>query len=587
MAEDHGPRGPIQPSHSPSSPAAKEIKVGLGMPKALFVLVLIAALAAGLGTGLVSRWNLIVIAITVLLSLAVIAAVSGNSQTDLQQFKREHNRWPREDELEAWNQEMHGRRENAKRVAASATDVKTAERTHRQQVSHAEKALQVARREHADAVNRARAVLSATEAAHANAVAQATSALNAWHNPGRGGRIATFKGVELYQHAIVTRRRVGPLLHAQAFIAGHFLTVHIGGDQEVIKLSKQEVPGAFQFVSQLMAAAAAEMSFEQQRPSAVPVAKTHLEHVTADTAAIESARDRLATVETDAGMLAAVEAAERALSSARADTAAIDAARSDLHANQESRIERPAPVPPPTWLPKRSNAAVSLIGILVVAGVVGGIGAVVTAPPSPSSAVVHPQPTVSLAESPISTPSPTPTEAATISAAVRPTPTDTPPSAPVPTLDPHSLTIGNVQKSISDNQSLMVSDNFDALQVSIDGGTVNVQAKPSASWDEKQFFQMGAADAVVSSKAILGWYPSANKIHVVVLTDFTDQYGKSSTEPGVWLDVSADTASKFDYNGLKDRVLVQPSLMYCDADAHYIHPAIWKKLDSETRGCLL
>lgn len=76
------------------------------------------------------------------------------------------------------------------------------------------------------------------------------------------------------------------------------------------------------------------------------------------------------------------------------------------------------------------------------------------------------------------------------------------------------------------------------------------------------------------------------KIHVDLLTDFTDQYGKSSTEDGAWLEVSLETSKKFDYNGLSGRVLVSPSNMYCISDAYYVHPAIWKALDPNTRGCM-
>ena len=333
---------PTDETPRPAAPVGREVRAGLGMSRMLFGFVLLAVVAGAAVTGLLSRWNPVVITVTLLLGLAVVGTVVWRSQRDLLQFKKEHHRWPCEDELDAWNEEMHARREKVIRVATAAGAAKAAESAYRQRVSQAERALQAAQRQRSDAVSQAQRALYDAEGARAAAIAQATTSLEAWRNPGRGGRIAAFKGVELFQHVVVTRRGLVPVLYAQAAVAGNLLTIQAGGTQEVIKLKQQEVPGALQFASQLLAASGAESAFEQQRPSAIPAAERYLAHVRSDTSAIEGARGNLAAAEADTALLAAIEEAGLGLDAAKTDTASVEGAQAELAAQRERPIERVA-----------------------------------------------------------------------------------------------------------------------------------------------------------------------------------------------------------------------------------------------------
>jgi hypothetical protein len=496
-------------------------------------------------------------------------AIARRSQRDLFQFRSEHERWPRTDELEGWNQEMHGRRAKASRVAA------------------AEKNLKAAQRERADAQAQARNALSAAEKGHANAVAQASASLEAWKSPGRGSRIATFKGVELYQHAIVTKRGPAAVLYAHAAVAGNFLTIQSGGAQEVLKLDNNEVPGAHQFASQVGAAAGAEVSFEQQRPAAILAAEQYLTRVAADTAAIELAREVAASTESDPNLLGAIQAAEQSVNGAQAETIA-DAAQAELDAHKENASESAA-ARRPTWQPRVSNAAIALVGIVLIAVIVGGTGAVATAPAS--------HPTESLANLP-STETPTATDTSAPVASATPVPTVLPPTVaptlvptPVPTPpppDPHQLTVANVTMSIHNNEhDIDPFSKFDRLTVRFNGGEVDISAKPALVANESDLFKTHAWNTYVASKAILGWYPAAEKIRVSSLTGVTDRYGRSSTDEAIWTEISSGTAARFDYGGLQGRLASSEANMYCVADGYSVAPYIWSKLSSSDRGCMV
>ena len=61
---------------------------------------------------------------------------------------------------------------------------------------------------------------------------------------------------------------------------------------------------------------------------------------------------------------------------------------------------------------------------------------------------------------------------------------------------------------------------------------------------------------------------------------------ESSTEAAATIIVDKATSDKFDYNGLKDRVLLSPANMYCISTSYSIHPAVWKTLDDGDKGCM-
>src|SRR5947208_2366135 len=54
---------------------AKAARPGLGMPKSLFGVIVALVIASAVGVGLVSRWNLIAIGLTIVLCLSAVYAV--------------------------------------------------------------------------------------------------------------------------------------------------------------------------------------------------------------------------------------------------------------------------------------------------------------------------------------------------------------------------------------------------------------------------------------------------------------------------------------------------------------------------------
>ena len=142
-------------------------------------------------------------------------------------------------------------------------------------------------------------------------------------------------------------------------------------------------------------------------------------------------------------------------------------------------------------------------------------------------------------------------------------------------------------KSINDNQNFIFNTKFDAMTVAITKGLITVTVKPSF-FNEQDIFRTGAADALVVAEATLSWYPAATQVQVVVLDDFTDTLGKTTTEPATIIDITKATGATFTYSGLRDRMESGDWwLMYYDADGYYIHPAVWKNLSSSDEGSLL
>jgi hypothetical protein len=162
--------------------------------------------------------------------------------------------------------------------------------------------------------------------------------------------------------------------------------------------------------------------------------------------------------------------------------------------------------------------------------------------------------------------------------------TSTPKAAAV---DPHALTAANVTQSILDNTSGFFSTNFDGLKVQIEpGGQVVVAAKPTTIGDEQGFITSAAEDALVVVKAVNGWYSGVTVIHMQLDSDFTDAYGKTFSAPGAWVEFTSATAAMLNPDGLATKTFDQPTDLFAIADAYTIHPAIWKKIDSQHRGQL-
>jgi hypothetical protein len=190
-------------------------------------------------------------------------------------------------------------------------------------------------------------------------------------------------------------------------------------------------------------------------------------------------------------------------------------------------------------------------------------------------------PTIVVTSAPTATPVPTPTPGATSSVTASPSVAP----SPSPTVNPRALTVANVTQSLQDNRHLMVSASLQNLKVTIEPGDqiVDVEVHPTSVWNEVWFLKTAGANALVASKAILGWYPTVLRIQVTLDADFTDTFGKSSTEPGVWLIFTKETAQKFDYAGMAK---MDSDAIFCDADRYWVHPAIWKNISISDRGCM-
>jgi hypothetical protein len=245
----------------------------------------------------------------------------------------------------------------------------------------------------------------------------------------------------------------------------------------------------------------------------------------------------------------------------------------------------------PSWWSKRSGKA--------KAGIIGGsvlviliaVGTAASPSTTPTSAHVTPtsRPIPSVAPTDTPAPTGTPTAAATPRPTAVPTPAPTPQLTPVPTAapNPHALTAAHIEQSISDNQSFGTSTDFSHENVAIDGGDVTITFKPDSEFNGASTDRHVAEDTLVAGHALLtGWYPAIASVTVTEMADFTDQYGKSSTEAAATITIDKATSDKFDYNGLKDRVLVSPANMYCISTSYTIHPAIWKTLDDGDKGCM-
>jgi hypothetical protein len=85
-------------------------------------------------------------------------------------------------------------------------------------------------------------------------------------------------------------------------------------------------------------------------------------------------------------------------------------------------------------------------------------------------------------------------------------------------------------------------------------------------------------------KPFFGWYPTVQDVSFATQANITDRYGKSSVENVFVVVITAATAQKFDYEGLKLRVFDTPDLMLCDADHYSIAPFIYPKL--KTTECI-
>src|SRR5439155_7408964 len=135
----------------------------------------------------------------------------------------------------------------------------------------------------------------------------------------------------------------------------------------------------------------------------------------------------------------------------------------------------------------------------------------------------------------------------------------------------------NVKQSINANEKFEANTAWDGLTVDVPhGGQIVVVTKPQSSLDEQYFITQCAENSLVVVQAIKGWYAGVSVIHTQCNSDFTDQYGQSTSEPGAWLEFTSLTFNKMNPKGLTTRTFGQPTDLFALADAYYIHPGVWK-----------
>jgi hypothetical protein len=240
------------------------------------------------------------------------------------------------------------------------------------------------------------------------------------------------------------------------------------------------------------------------------------------------------------------------------------------------------------WLElARRRPLFAMIAIFAVLFLIALVVAVAsrTEPNSAPAGVAQSTPTPTDTPTPIPTPTRIATSVPTASAA----PALAAPAAPAtPAPGPHDLTEANVVKSIQDNDHTTTPlSNFDHMSVTgLDTGHLVVSVQPDLVKDETRAVEMGAWDTWVVSKAVLGWYPTAQDVTLQLKGCATDVNGQKSIDIYLHTQVMATTAARYDYSGLQGRTTDCAGQMYQAADHYRLQPYIWKALDGKVKDCM-
>ena len=106
---------------------------------------------------------------------------------------------------------------------------------------------------------------------------------------------------------------------------------------------------------------------------------------------------------------------------------------------------------------------------------------------------------------------------------------------------------------------------------------------PNLVLDARTFLLQAGPDALVAAKALIGWYPSVQRVSVTLEGMFTDAAGHVSVQPGVPLSLSSATVGAWSSGAV---ALPDASTAFCYADSYAIAPAIWDTLSPADRACL-
>ena len=74
--------------------------------------------------------------------------------------------------------------------------------------------------------------------------------------------------------------------------------------------------------------------------------------------------------------------------------------------------------------------------------------------------------------------------------------------------------------------------------------------------------------------------PSVKVVEVVAMVEMTDKYGNSKSEEGVTIALPRGEWEQVkDPAAFKDRIILDPTILYGIADSYQIHPGIYKNAD--------
>ena len=118
----------------------------------------------------------------------------------------------------------------------------------------------------------------------------------------------------------------------------------------------------------------------------------------------------------------------------------------------------------------------------------------------------------------------------------------------------------------------------------VDGGTVTVAYKAGTALSETDLLTIGAQTSFSAHRALFA-NPLVQTVTVVMLADWTDQYGKTVEEATTASTLNRTTVEgRIDWKGLEDRVTLDNKNLFCISDNYSIHAAIYVRL--KDKGCL-
>lgn len=215
-------------------------------------------------------------------------------------------------------------------------------------VRAATRQLRQARRRHAGHARHAAALLAKAEKERDAAIGTLTAALNA-ETSETGRRLASYRGVVLYEHAVRTPQGTGPVAGALASVDAQvgrritatrlatlgpaalavrkptgalYLNIDTSAVAAVVKCPANQQMRARRFAVQIVNQGKKEQAAAASRPERLTQLRRQLQ-LTQDSGDVERLRRQLDAVRRDPTLLAAIAAAERAVTAARQSLHAI------------------------------------------------------------------------------------------------------------------------------------------------------------------------------------------------------------------------------------------------------------------------